>query len=203
MTGRQCSKPIFPFAIAPNYGHLVEELDIEFRFEACSSPLNILLSLAYLSNVRKVALPSIARMYRQLVIQAPVSDFPTESASPAFIASTLRRVAQHAEVVTLSSDDLGGTIPCIRGASLNTLKLGLAKEDLPAVLESIHTCPNLRTLEIETFGDEDHVFMDAASLPYPPHPTLRRLDISHRTSRARRGCMTLFRASSSISKSSS
>ena len=96
--------------------------------------------------MRTVTLPSTTRVCEQLVKQAHVSNFPTESASPAFVVSALRRVTQHAEVVALP-------------------------------LHDVADCPNLRTLKITTFGTRNHVFKNAASLPYPPHPTLRRLEI--------------------------
>lgn len=178
MTGRTCSDPIFLCAIAPEYGHLVEELEIDLWPESCST-LNILFSLAYLSNVRTVPLPSEARMRQQLATQGPVSGLPTESASPAFVSGALRRVVQHASVVTLPPmKDLADTISCIRGAALSILKVVLAVGDLPAVLETIQTCPNLHTLAIGTYGDNNRVFENVASLPYPRHPTLRRLDVS-------------------------
>ncbi|TKA54114.1 hypothetical protein B0A53_03491 [Rhodotorula sp. CCFEE 5036] len=135
VTGRQCSEPIFLFAIAPQYGHLVEELDIEFCFEGCSNPINILLGLAYLPSVRKITLPSMAFVSEQLAEQARVSNSPVEAASPAFVASALRRLTQHAEHVTMPLDDLGATL------------------------------------------SKSSVFENAASLPYPPHPTLHRLEI--------------------------
>ena len=50
MTARQCCKPIFLFAIAPRYGHLVQDLDLEYWPISCSIS-NILASLAYLSRV--------------------------------------------------------------------------------------------------------------------------------------------------------
>lgn len=177
VTAYQCSKPIFLFAIAPRYGHLVQDLDLEFWPFDCSIS-NILASLAYLSRVRKVALPAIAAVSDLLVGTASGGNFPVEFASPAYIAGALQRVTLHAETVSLNRDDLRNTLSIVRGTNLRTLNVTPTREDLPALFSAILACPNLRTLNITTPPSERSMFKNSRSLPNLFHPTLRRLDIS-------------------------
>jgi hypothetical protein len=177
VTAYQCSKPIFLFAIAPRYGHLVQDLDLEFWPFDCSIS-NILASLAYLSRVRKVALPAIAAVSDLLVGTASGGNFPVEFASPAYIAGALQRVTLHADTVSLNRDDLRNTLSIVRGTNLRTLNVTPTREDLPALFSAILACPNLRTLNITTPPSERSMFKNSRSLPNLFHPTLRRLDIS-------------------------
>jgi hypothetical protein len=173
---RSCSKPIFLYALAPRYGHLVEELDISRWSETCSA-INTLTSLALLSNVRNIALPSAAHVCERLANETRGSDFPVEFASPGSVAIALRRVMKHAETVVLPRDGFLNAIPLVRGAGMTKLEMVLSSGDLPILLSTIIDCPNLRTLHITGGYDDRHTFKDAASLPSLSHPTLRRLEI--------------------------
>lgn len=174
---RSCSKPIFLYALAPRYGHLVEELDISRWSEPCSA-INTLTSLALLSNVREIALPSPAHVCERLASETRGSGFPVEFASPGFVETALRRVMQHAETVTLPRDGFMDTIPFVRGAGMTKLEMNLVSGDLPVLLSTVVDCPNLRTLHVTGRYDDRHTFKDAVSLPSLSHPTLRRLEIS-------------------------
>ncbi|KWU40971.1 hypothetical protein RHOSPDRAFT_27943 [Rhodotorula sp. JG-1b] len=178
---RSCSKPIFLQALAPRYGHFVEELGIEFWSDPCSA-INILTSLALLTNVRKIALPSPEHVYWRLengsLTATGGSGFPAEFASPEFVETALRRVMQHAETVVLPRDGLMDTIPFVRGAGLTKLEMAVSSGDLPTLLSTIVDCPNLHTLHIAGRRDDNHTFRHAAYLPSLSHPTLRRLEIS-------------------------
>ena len=178
---RSCSKPIFLQALAPRYGHFVEELGIEFWSDPCSA-INILTSLALLTSVRKIALPSPEHVYWRLengsLTATGGSGFPAEFASPEFVETALRRVMQHAETVVLPRDGLMDTIPFVRGAGLTKLEMAVSSGDLPTLLSTIVDCPNLHTLHIAGRRDDNHTFRHAAYLPSLSHPTLRRLEIS-------------------------
>lgn len=176
---RSCSKPIFLYALAPRYGHLVEELDIR-RFPISFSAINTLTSLALLPTVRKIMLPSVEQVCTRLRLanETQRNGFPVEFASPGFVESALRRVMQHAKTVVLPRDGLRETIPLVRGAGLTKLEMTLSRRDLPILLANIVDCPNLHTLHIVGRPGNGSAFSDAASLPSLSHPTLRRLEIS-------------------------
>ena len=179
LTASQCSKPIFLFALAPRFGHLVEELNLTTYWPTSFSIINTLTSLAHLPNVWKVALPSLGFVRGRLASQADRTDFPVEFTSPEFVAAALQRIIQRVEVIVLPFiKDLSDTILILRGQRLTRLEVTPTSEDLPTLLSTILDCPNLCTLKITT--SHKRIFSDATTLPYLSHPTLRRLEISDR-----------------------
>jgi hypothetical protein len=180
VTARQRSKPILVFAIVRRYGHLVQELKIDYWHDSCST-MNIVSSLAHMSLVRKVALPALDLVCERLAKQARANDLPLEFATPVYVASALNRVLHVAEVATLRAGGVREASLFCRAPSVTTLELEATSEDLPFVPRLICNFLSLQTLKISTDAEDDNTFRDAAALSYFGHSSLRRLEICDST----------------------